>query len=186
MAPPDDQGVTTLFRKVSTSPQFVNGTPEDRINALLNLDAPGDVRFLSQFMAKDVKLTQFTRRSPTTSAAIFTFKVDRFYCNFSGNLHGGAQATIYDVLTSIALQAIGTRDFWLNAGVSRSLNVTYLRPAPEGILVECDVEVMHAGKSLSLLRGIMRRQDDGKLISTCEHDKAAVAVKAGFDVPAKL
>lgn len=183
MSPPEGQeGVTTVFKQVSTSPQFVNGTPEDRINALLAIQAPNDVRFLSQFMAEDVKLSKFTRRSATTSAAVFTFKVERFYCNYSGNLHGGAQATIYDVLTSICLQGIGEPGFWLNAGVSRSLNVTYLRPAPEGIIVECDVEVMHAGKSLSLLRGVMRRQDDGKIISTCEHDKAAVAVKAGFDV----
>lgn len=62
----------------------------------------------------------------------------------------------------------------------------YLRPAPEGIMIECEVEVVHSGKSLSFLRGAMRGQHDGKLISTCEHDKAAIAMKAGFDVPAKL
>lgn len=53
-------------------------------------------------------------------------------------------------------------------------------------MVECDVEIVHAGKALAFLRGSMKRQDDGKLISTCEHDKAAVAVKTGFDTPAKL
>lgn len=53
-------------------------------------------------------------------------------------------------------------------------------------MVECEVEVVHAGKALSFLRGSMKQQKDGKLISTCEHDKAAVAIKDGFERPAKL
>lgn len=72
----------------------------------------------------------------------------------------------------------------VHIGLHADIHRRYLRPAPEGIMVECDVEVVHAGKSLSLLRGSMKREDDGKLISTCEHDKAAVEIKAGFEVPA--
>lgn len=101
------------------TPQFINGTPEERIKAMLSIHAPNDVRFLSQFMADQVKLAKFTRTSPTTCVATYAFKVERFYSNFSNNLHGGAQATIYDILTSITLQSIGTPDFWGNAGVSR-------------------------------------------------------------------
>ncbi|CZT21200.1 uncharacterized protein RCC_07062 [Ramularia collo-cygni] len=173
----------TLFARLTNDPKFINGSPEDKINALLGMSSPDDVRLLSQFLTEDVKLVSYKQLSPTTSSAVFAFRVERFYCNFSGNLHGGAAATFYDVLTSILLQAIDAPGSWGNAGVSRSLSVTYLRPAPEGIMVECDVEVVHSGKSLAFLRGSMKRQDDGKLISTCEHDKAAVKIKAGFEVP---
>lgn len=62
---------------------------------------------------------------------------------------------------------------------------SYLRPAPEGIMVDCEVDVVHSGKSLALLRGAMRTKD-GKLISTCEHDKAAIPNKAGFDRASRL
>ena len=78
------------------------------------------------------------------------------------------------------MQAIGKEDFWVNGGVSRVLSVTYVRPAPEGeaMLVEC--EVVHMGKTLALLQGRLKRAQDGAVISTCEHNKAAVKSKPGF------
>lgn len=117
----------TSFLKLTSDPKFIGGTPEYRINALLGMSSPDDVRLLSQFLTEDVKLTSYTQTSATTSSAVFSFRVERFYCNFSGNLHGGAQATFYDVLTSIALQAISSAGSWGNAGVSRSLSVTYAK-----------------------------------------------------------
>jgi acyl-coenzyme A thioesterase PaaI-like protein len=181
---PAGESYSEKFVAVTTHPSFEKATPEERINAIFAIRCPHDPRFLSQF-CENVKLKQVTRTGPNSSSIVFTFKVDRFYCNVSGNLHGGAQATMYDMLTGMSIQGIGRRDFWLNGGVSRSLSVTYLRPAPEGVELECDVELMHAGKSLALMRGVMRRADDGKLISTCEHDKAAVKAKPGWDVPTK-
>ena len=84
--------------------------------------------------------------------------------------------------TSTALLSLGSTDFWINAGVSRTLNVTFLRPAPEGeaCLLEC--EIVSMGKSLSLLHGAIKREKDGVLISTCVHDKAAVPSKPGWKI----
>lgn len=131
-------------------------------------------------MEGQCKLKDVEVLSPTQSRVTFSFKVERTYCNGSGNLHGGAQATMYDFCTSVALQAIGKPDFWLNGGVSRVLTVTYLRPAPAGeeLLLEC--EVVHMGKSLAMLRALLKRKRDGAIISTCEHNKAAVASKPGW------
>ena len=88
----------------------------------------------------------------------------------------------YDMCTSTALLAMGSRDFWINAGVSRTLNVTFLRPAPEGedCLLLC--EIVSMGKSLSLLKGVITREKDGAIISMCEHDKAAVTSKPGWKI----
>ena len=64
--------------------------------------------------------------------------------------------------------------------MSRVLTVTYLRPAPEGeeLLLECDV--VHMGKKLSMLKGTLKRERDGAIVSTCDHNKAAVPTKPGW------
>ena len=84
---------------------------------------------------------------------------------------------IYDICTSLTLQAVSTPGRFLNGGVSRVLTVNYLRPAPEGTELELETEVISAGKNLAMLRGVLRRASDGAAISTCEHTKAAIAVK---------
>lgn len=58
-------------------------------------------------------------------------------------------------------------------GVSRTLNVTYMRPAKSGeeVLIEC--EIIQVGKNLATLRGVMRRKSDGQILSVCEHGKVS-------------
>ena len=79
------QELTTRFAKLS---------PEDRINAILAIGEPDDKRLTSRFIEGEdgCKLREVAVISPTTAKATYTFKVDRFYCNGSGNLHGGAQS----------------------------------------------------------------------------------------------
>ena len=153
---------------------------EERIRTILTFGEPDFKRVTSQFIEQSCKLRSFTQLSETTAKATYTFKVERFYCNGSGNLHGGAQSMIYDLCTSLTLQAIGKPGFWINGGVSRVLTVNYLRPAPEGTEVELETEVVAAGKSLAMLRGVIRRASDGAPVSTCEHNKAAVASKPNW------
>jgi uncharacterized protein (TIGR00369 family) len=160
-------------------------SPEERINAILSLGEPDSEgkRITSQFLedpTSGCKLKSFERLTETTARATYTFKVTRFYCNGSGNLHGGAQATMYDLCTSLTLQAIGRPGFWINGGVSRVLTVNYLRPAPEGTELELETEVTAVGKTLAMLRAVLKIAKDGKIVSTCEHNKAAVATKPNW------
>ena len=62
-----------------------------------------------------------------------------------GTLHGGQQAAFYDIATSCTLFLIRRPGFWHSAGTSRSLTVTYLRPAfvDERLLMECHVSLQH-------------------------------------------
>lgn len=64
-------------------------------------------------------------------------------------VHGGCIATLFDTTTTAALLPNSKPGFWSAAGVSRTLNVTYLRPVPVGTTVIIENEVTHAGKRLS-------------------------------------
>ena len=90
-----------------------------------------------------VKVTDASRYSPTTARITYTFPVLREYLNPSMTLHGGQQAAFYDIGTSWLLYLVRRPGFWTNAGTSRSLTVTYLRPAVEGevVVMECEVSL---------------------------------------------
>ncbi|KAL8382696.1 hypothetical protein RB595_006469 [Gaeumannomyces hyphopodioides] len=106
--------------------------------------------------------------------ATYRYTVPKSHCNRLGSLHGGAAATLYDFATTLPLVLISRPGFWEQMGVSRSLSVTYVRPAPAGttILVEC--QVIAVGGRLCALRGVMRREDNGQVLSTCEHGKVNI------------
>lgn len=177
---------TCLFTTSPTSnmdeltKRFESLSPADRINSFLRFTGAEDDRFTQFFVRDQVKLKELKVHGPQSATGTFTFKAAPFYCNPSGNLHGGAQSTMYDICSSLVLQSIGKRGFWINAGVSRVLTVTYLRPAPEGTELEMECEVVAAGKTLAMLRAVLRRADNGAVISTCEHNKAAVPMKPSF------
>ncbi|KAK3944894.1 HotDog domain-containing protein [Diplogelasinospora grovesii] len=114
--------------------------------------------------------------------AVWRFTVQPIHCNRFGNLHGGCTSTLFDFCTSVVLvlvasssksttTGIGMDSNWGSFGVSRTLNTTYLRPAPAGteLLVEC--EIVQLGKRLCQLRGTLRRASDGSVLATCEHGK---------------
>lgn len=89
-------------------------------------------------------------------------------------------ATIFDTTTSMAVAPVARKGFWDIGHVTRTLNCSYLRPAPEGIelLIEC--EVVHLGKRIGMLKGVMRRKDDGAVCYTCEHQKALAEFKPKY------
>jgi len=64
--------------------------------------------------------------------------------------------------------------FWAYAGVTRTLSVTYIRPVPEGEKVLVESTVVHAGKRLCKIDGVMRRKRDGAVMATCEHGKVSI------------
>jgi uncharacterized protein (TIGR00369 family) len=105
---------------------------------------------------------------------VFEFTVEASHTNRLGNLHGGCTATLFDICTTVALAPIAKPGFWAYAGVTRTLNVTYLRPMVEGeeIILEC--EVVHAGKRLCTIKGMMKRKSDGAITAICEHGKASI------------
>ena len=127
---------------------------------------------------------------------VFAYTVQSENCNRLGSMHGGATATLFDFCTSLALALAATPapsesahaaahpddedellQSWRRLGVSRTLAVTYVRPAPSGTQVLIDCEQLHAGRRMSSLRGILRRRSDGAVLATCEHGKVVQDTK---------
>lgn len=113
-----------------------------------------------------------TPQTKATNATVrFRFEVQPAHTNGLGNLHGGCNSTLFDFCTSAVLGMVSRPGFWMFLGVSRALNVTYLKPVPVGetVLIEC--ELLQVGQRLAHIKGRMMRESDGVLLATCEHDK---------------
>ncbi|OTB08939.1 hypothetical protein M426DRAFT_316235 [Hypoxylon sp. CI-4A] len=114
--------------------------------------------------------------SPPHPYIIFQFTVQPIHSNGLDNLHGGCAATILDLCTSMPLHLISKPGFWQYTGVSRTLNVTYLRPVPVGTTVYIKCEILSAGRNLCAIRGeirsIAKDGREGPLLVVCEHGKA--------------
>lgn len=113
--------------------------------------------------------------TPEKTAAVFSIRFGKQLTNRLGSLHGGAVALIYDMCTSMCAAPLAREGFWQFGGVSRTLSVTYLRPAtPEmDIAVEC--EVLQMGRRLTVIKGQMRDRSTGSVLSIAEHHKASVS-----------
>ena len=94
-------------------------------------------------------------------------------CNLGGQLHGGAASTILDNLTSTVTHLVARKGFLDKGSVSRTLNLTFLRPVPLGTKCRVEADLMSAGRTLAHVRGVIR-DADGKVCVSCVHDKAVV------------
>ena len=63
-------------------------------------------------------------------------------------MHGGAQALLVDMCTTMAVAPLSSEEFWHFGGLTRTLNVTCLKPVPGGEVVYVDCEVKGIGKRL--------------------------------------
>ncbi|KAF2430266.1 Thioesterase/thiol ester dehydrase-isomerase [Tothia fuscella] len=151
-------------------------TPYGRIKYFWDFVGASRSEFFDATVKDHLKLISASKdpSDPNRGYSTFSLTVHRSLCNQGGNLHGGAVALIFDICTSVTIAGIAREGFWDTGHVSRTLNCTYLRPAPEGTVVLVESEIVHLGKSLAQLTGKIRKEDDGKVCYTCEHGKAKV------------
>ncbi|GJN66745.1 thioesterase superfamily protein [Purpureocillium lilacinum] len=152
-------------------------TPEGKIRAWLTLDRREDGHLKAgDWMAAlvpylDVHATSTAQPHPSVT---FTYTVQPDHCNRLLSLHGGAAATLFDFCTTMPLSLVNRPGFWQYLGVTRNLNVTYMRPARAGDEVLIETHIVQVGKKLATLRGEMRRKKDGQLLCICEHLKVNI------------
>ncbi|RPB21722.1 Thioesterase/thiol ester dehydrase-isomerase [Terfezia boudieri ATCC MYA-4762] len=153
-------------------------TPFEKVQAFLNnIGPPQNQGFESEILKANLTLVSATvtpTPSGPTSICVFSLLVTPSLCNRMGNLHGGATALIVDVTTTLALAPIARPGFWQYAGVSRTLSVTYLRPAPMGRRVRVVAEVVQAGRTICTLKARVEDEETGRLLSVAEHGKMMI------------
>lgn len=87
-------------------------------------------------------------------------------------MHGGAAGVIFDMSTTTALCPIARPGAWqFMGGVTRALNITYLKAVPVGIKVRLNSKVVGVGKQLAMIRGEMTSLDGKTIYCTVEHHK---------------
>jgi acyl-coenzyme A thioesterase 13 len=152
---------------------LINGTPRQKIEAWLKLSAKDVHGHLKSgdymgTLLPHIRLHSIAHAQPRVT---FTFTVRPEHCNRLYNLHGGCAATLFDFSTTMAILLANKPGFWQYLGVSRTLNVTYLRPIPEGQEILIENEIVQIGKRMCTLRGVMKRKEDGVVMAVCEHGK---------------
>lgn len=95
-------------------------------------------------------------------STLYELHVDEKYANLNNIMHGGATATIFDMATMSALGPLSRPGYWFfMGGISRSLNVSFLRAVPTGTTVRIRSWVVQIGKTMAMIRGEMFSGGDG-------------------------
>ncbi|KAF2167062.1 hypothetical protein M409DRAFT_54274 [Zasmidium cellare ATCC 36951] len=119
----------------------------------------------------NLEFTDAEQRSKTHARVSFRFPVLHEYLNHAGDLHGGSLGMIFDIVASWPMFLIASPDLWPYPGVTRRLSYTLLSPVKEGEMVLAEGETVHVGKRLALLMGVLKRERDGAIVATCEHER---------------
>jgi acyl-coenzyme A thioesterase 13 len=82
--------------------------------------------------------------------------------NAGGALHGGAVATLVDVVGTLAIMSADREH---RPGVSTDLNVSWFAPAPSGSSVLVEAAVLKSGRTLAFVQVDVRRESDGVLVA---------------------
>ena len=123
-------------------------------------------------MAKHLRVISATAEPKCTVA--LEMDVLPEYGNRMENMHGGAVALVFDMCTTLCTGPLARKDFWWFGGVSRKLDITYLRPVKVGSTIVTDCEVLQIGRRLATIRGVMRYKADGRTLAVGEHNKASI------------
>ncbi|KAI8032595.1 Acyl-coenzyme A thioesterase 13 [Camellia lanceoleosa] len=86
----------------------------------------------------------------------------------TGNfLHGGATATLVDIVGSAVICTVGAPF----TGVSVEINVSYLDAAYVGEEIEIESKVLRVGKAIAVVSVELRKKKTGKIIAQGRHTK---------------
>jgi acyl-coenzyme A thioesterase 13 len=67
-------------------------------------------------------------------------------------MHGGAAGVIFDMATTSALCPVARPGFWeFMGGVTRTLNISYLKAVPVGTTVRLSSKVESVGKQMAMI-----------------------------------
>ena len=100
---------------------------------------------------------------------IFQFLVTKDYCNFMGNMHGGAMATLLDCATSMAILRM---DKHMRQTVSVDFGLSFINKASVNDILIIKSECSKVGKNLAFTDAKLYVDDN--LIVSYRHVKAVL------------
>ncbi|KAM5493036.1 hypothetical protein MaudMau93_001130 [Microsporum audouinii] len=115
-----------------------------------------------------------------SGGATWEMDVTEYWSNLNGVMHGGAYAVIFDMCTAISMNPITKPGYCFLQGVSRSLNLSYLKGIPTGTTIRIKCTTLQHGRTMAMLRGVMESVDGKIVYATAEHHKVATPAKPEF------
>ncbi|XP_062012427.1 uncharacterized protein LOC133728978 [Rosa rugosa] len=119
-------------------------------------------KFFEPFIMKGIQVDRIER-----GTIVCSFKVPPRLLNGGGFLHGGATATLVDLVGSAAIFTVGAP----TVGVSVEINVSYLDSAYPGEEVEIEAKALRVGKAVAVISVEFRKKKTGKIIAQGRHTK---------------
>ncbi|KAI4343522.1 hypothetical protein L6164_010861 [Bauhinia variegata] len=97
---------------------------------------------------------------------VCSMKIPTRLLNSGNSLHGGATATLVDLVGSAAISTVG-----LNVGVSVEINVSYLDAAYADEDIEIEARTLRVGKAVGVVTVVFRKKKTGKIFAQGRHTK---------------
>ncbi|CAA7015346.1 unnamed protein product [Microthlaspi erraticum] len=119
-------------------------------------------RFLERFITKGLKVDLIE-----PGRIVCSMKVPPHLLNAGNFLHGGATATLVDLIGSAAIYTTGATQ----SGVSVEINVSYLDAAFLDEEIEIESKALRVGKAVAVVSVELRKKKTGKMIAQGRHTK---------------
>ncbi|XP_020416839.1 acyl-coenzyme A thioesterase 13 isoform X1 [Prunus persica] len=144
-----------------TSMESVKKFLEKEGEMAISMDGLPD-KFFEPFIMKGIQVDLLE-----PGRIVCSFKVPPRLLNGGNFMHGGATATLVDLIGSAAILTVGTPSF----GVSVEINVSYLDSAYPGEEVEVEAKALRVGKAVGVASVELRKKKTGKIIAQGHHTK---------------
>ncbi|CAI6333250.1 unnamed protein product [Periconia digitata] len=144
----------------------------ERYRLLASRRSKGHIDFDSEVM-KGLQIVD----AGLDGSVTFELLMSSNFSNLNNVMHGGAAGVIFDMATTSALCPIARPNYWqFMGGVTRSLNISYLKAVPIGVKVRLRSHVVSVGKQMAMIRGEMTSLDGKVTYCTAEHHKVNTQV----------
>ncbi|KAF5751759.1 acyl-coenzyme A thioesterase 13-like [Tripterygium wilfordii] len=137
------------------------GGGEDNKNASTINGMPS--RFFERFIMDGLKIDLIE-----PGRVVYSFKVPQRLLNAGNSLHGGATATLVDLLGSAVVFTVGGAP---TTGVSVEINVSYLDAAYADDELEIEAKALRIGKAIAVVSVEFRNKTTKKIIAQGRHTK---------------
>ncbi|KAK4741818.1 hypothetical protein SAY87_025406 [Trapa incisa] len=122
----------------------------------------GKNRFFESFVMKGLQVDLIE-----PGRILCSFRVPPRLLNSGNFLHGGATASLVDLVGSAVIYTLGSS----TTGVSLEINISYLDAAYIDEEIEIEAKVLRVGKAIGVVTVELRKKSSGRIIAQGRHTK---------------